>query len=175
MRKKLSVDEKFILIAIPILYGLGALFHFVYDWSGGNFLVSLVAPKNESIWEHIKLAVIPTILWWTLQYSISRARLKPIKKAWFSGALVATVVSAISIPLVYYFYTGAFGVENPIIDMLILLVGNVIGQLAGLSIVRRGKGVDAFSCVCALVVIVATFALLTIYPPNFPIFTPPII
>lgn len=40
----------FVLVAV-----VGTLWHFVYDLSGGSWLVGLVAPVNESVWEHTKL------------------------------------------------------------------------------------------------------------------------
>lgn len=174
MQKKVSIDEKFILIAIPILFLLGALLHFVYEWSSDNFIVSLFAPVNESVWEHMKLAVIPTTLWWVLQYSISRRRLKGNRDSWFTGALVSVIISTITIPLVYYFYTGAFGIENPIVDMLILLLGNILGQLVAFKIVRSGKGISIYLSLIMLILIILIFAMFTVFPPSFPIFTPPV-
>ena len=33
----------------------GVLLHFLYEWTGYNYLVSIIAPVNESTWEHLKL------------------------------------------------------------------------------------------------------------------------
>lgn len=40
---------EFIFIAI-----VGTLLHFVYDWSGQNPAVGIIAPVSESTWEHLK-------------------------------------------------------------------------------------------------------------------------
>ncbi len=36
---------------------IGTLLHFVFEWSGRNFLVAFIAPTNESVFEHLKLLV----------------------------------------------------------------------------------------------------------------------
>ena len=46
--KKWEIAE-FIFIAI-----VGTLLHFVYDWSGQNPAVGIIAPVSESTWEHLK-------------------------------------------------------------------------------------------------------------------------
>ena len=38
---------------------LGTLLHFTYRWSGRNPLIGLIAPVNESVWEHMKLLFFP--------------------------------------------------------------------------------------------------------------------
>ena len=37
---------------------LGTLLHFTYRWSGRN---PLIAPVNESVWEHMKLLFFPML------------------------------------------------------------------------------------------------------------------
>ena len=54
--KKWEIAE-FIFIAI-----VGTLLHFVYDWSGQNPAVGIIAPVSESTWEHLKLLFFPFLL-----------------------------------------------------------------------------------------------------------------
>ena len=57
-----------LLIKKNIFYGilfislLGCILHSVYDLSGKLIIIGLIAPINESIWEHLKLAFFPTII-----------------------------------------------------------------------------------------------------------------
>ena len=48
---------------------LGTLLHFTYRWSGRNPLIGLIAPVNESVWEHMKLLFFPMLLFglWNLK------------------------------------------------------------------------------------------------------------
>ena len=41
---------------------VGSLLHFVFDWTGPNRWAAIFSAVNESYWEHIKIAVWPTML-----------------------------------------------------------------------------------------------------------------
>ena len=51
--------KKFCVIGFFVTTVLGILSHFVYDWTGGGFLIGLFFPVNESTWEHMKLLFFP--------------------------------------------------------------------------------------------------------------------
>ena len=53
----LGKAERQILAGVPVLFLAGTLIHFLYGLSGEFFLVGLLAPVNESVWEHLKLAL----------------------------------------------------------------------------------------------------------------------
>ena len=48
-------------ISILVISIIGTFAHFLYDWSNHNKIVGLFAAVNESTWEHIKIALTPTI------------------------------------------------------------------------------------------------------------------
>lgn len=54
-----SQAKKWILTGIPILFLTGSLLHFAYELSGKNILIALIAPVNESVWEHSKMVLWP--------------------------------------------------------------------------------------------------------------------
>ena len=62
--KKWEIAE-FIFIAI-----VGTLLHFVYDWSGQNPAVGIIAPVSESTWEHLKLLFMPALLFTLIQEAV---------------------------------------------------------------------------------------------------------
>lgn len=170
MGRKLKREEKWILLSIPILFVLGSLFHFLYDLTGQNPIVALIAPVNESVWEHNKMVVLPPILLWAGYYFCLGKKYGVDKDKWFAAALGAVVVMLITIPLVFYFYTEAFGVELLWVDILILLLANVLGQIMGLHVYRYGYGVRWQDAVAVLCLIVLVFEVFTYYPPKLPIF-----
>ena len=51
----------FTILSIVIISVSGTLLHFLYDTSNQNKIVGLFAAVNESTWEHIKIALTPTI------------------------------------------------------------------------------------------------------------------
>lgn len=53
----------FMWISIIVISVLGTLAHFLYEISHHNKITGLFTAVNESTWEHIKIALTPTILW----------------------------------------------------------------------------------------------------------------
>lgn len=170
MGQELKKEEKWILAGIPVLFLLGTLFHFLYDFSGQNPLVGLVAATNESVWEHGKMVVLPTVLFWAVLYLFKGKEYKIDPNKWFTAALAALITMILTIPLLFYFYTGAFGVELLWVDILILLLANLFGQLVGLHIYRYGKAMPWYLAAGIMICIILLYAYFTNNPPQLPMF-----
>jgi len=160
--------ETYTLIGILVLFVVGSLFHFLYSLTGECFIVGLFVPINESIFEHTKMVVLPIFIWWFIFYLFRKKDL--FVNAWFTSALIAMISAIIAIPMLFYFYSQAFGIESLVIDILILLVSLAIGQILGLHYYRHGKGIEYHFAIFLMIVIIILFAFFTINPPAFPIF-----
>lgn len=160
--------DTYALLGITVLFLIGSLFHFLYSISGELFVVGLFTPVNESIFEHTKMVVFPIFIWWSLFYLLRKDNLNTNK--WFMAALLSMLTSIISIPMLYYFYTEAFGVQSLVVDVLILLVAVGCGQLLGLHYYQYGKGIDYRLTLGLMVFIIMLFAFLTIFTPKLPLF-----
>ena len=68
------------------------------------------------------MILLPIILWWSIYYLVNGKIYDINKRKWFTGALVSLIISLITVPLLYYFYTGVFGIESVIIDIIILFL-----------------------------------------------------
>ena len=64
--------KKFTIIGALFVTIFGSLFHFVYGWSGNNRIVGALTPVNESVWEHLKLALIPLLLFALIEWYFLR-------------------------------------------------------------------------------------------------------
>lgn len=168
--KSLTRPEIWMLIGIPILFLIGSIMHFLYNILWASSVVGLFAPVNESIWEHSKMVVWPVILWWSLFYCFRGKQYQIDKNKWFTSALVALLTSLVTMPLLYYFYTGAFGVELLWVDILILLFSVLFGQVLGLHTYRYGRGLSTKYVLVVFAVIVLLFMLFTFFPPHIPLF-----
>lgn len=160
--------ETYTLIGILVLFVVGSLFHFLYSLTGECFIVGLFVPINESIFEHTKMVVLPIFIWWSIFYLFRKKDL--FVNAWFTSALIAMISAIIAIPMLFYFYSQAFGIESLVIDILILLVSLAIDQILGLHYYRHGKGIEYHFAIVLMIVIIILFAFFTINPPAFPIF-----
>lgn len=160
--------ETYTLLGILVLFAVGSLFHFLYSLTGECFIIGLFVPINESIFEHTKMVVLPVFIWWFIFYLFRKKDL--FVNAWFTSALIAMISAIIAIPMLFYFYSQAFGIESLIIDIWILLASLAIGQILGLHYYRHGKGIEYHFAIFLMIVIIILFAFFTINPPAFPIF-----
>lgn len=144
--------------------------HFLVKLSGKSGFVAAIAPVNESVWEHLKMVLVPVILWWHIFFLLRGKKQELDPNRWFTGALVALGSALLTIPLLYYFYTQAFGVEFVVVDVLILLAAVTVGQLLGMSVYRNTNGIPWVISLVIMIGILAGFALFTFYPPHIPLF-----
>lgn len=167
--------EKTILAGILPVFLAGALFHYLYDITGRNVIAGAFAPVNESIWEHLKMIPLPLLAWWALGYAILTRRGYPLdKNKWFTAALVSLVVALLAVPFLYYFYTAAFGIQRLFIDIMILLVALIFGQLLARHIYKQSAGIDYRLALALCLGLVLLFVWFTFAPPQLPLFRDPI-
>lgn len=55
--------KQYTIIGIFFVLITGTLAHFLYDWTGNNYIVGPFTPINESIWEHMKLLFFPMLIY----------------------------------------------------------------------------------------------------------------
>lgn len=165
-----SSPEKWILTGIPVLFLLGSLMHFLYQLTGQSTFAALFAPVNESVWEHSKLVLWPVILWWLLYDCFHSGQKQYDREKWYAGALFALLAALLTMPLVYYFYTEAFGTELLWVDILILLLSLIAGQLGGLHLYRRSAGIRPSLTLLVFAALILVFILFTFRPPHIPWF-----
>lgn len=91
----------------------GSLAHFLYDWTGKNYIIGLFAPVNESIWEHMKLLFFPMLIYALLMITVFRKNYPGIAASLCLGILTGTLF----IPFFYYAYTYVLGKDFFILDI----------------------------------------------------------
>lgn len=166
-----SFKRKFlILIGIPIIFLFGSLMHFAYDWSGQLTVVGIFTPVNESIWEHLKLSIYPTFLWWIISFSLFDDDVNYYR--WFTCCVISVIISPIVITSFYYTYTGALGIHSLFLDIFSLFLGLLIAQFSALHIYNNAKitNVHFYLSMLISLLIVISFTIFTFSPPKLPIF-----
>ncbi|NLY37374.1 MAG: hypothetical protein GX046_09095 [Tissierellia bacterium] len=170
MFKKYSQPEKWILIGIPMLFLIGSLFHFLYEMTGKLKVIAAISATNESVWEHCKMVVLPVILWWGLYYIFRGNEYNINANKWFTTSLVAMVTAIITMPMSYYFYTQAFGVEILAVDIFLLFFVLILGQCLGLHVFKYHKGMNIWIALFLISIVLVIFIVFTFYQPHLPIF-----
>lgn len=164
--------KKNILISIPILFIIGSIGHFIFEFSGRNPFVGLFTPVNESVWEHLKLAIFPILFYWLFIYLYHKNKSEFNK----SNAIIAMAISVIFAPLTivafYYTYTGAFGISLIILDIFSLFLGITIAQLSALHFYTYSRCRNICVCIAliSIVLILTVTIIFTFFPPHIPLF-----
>ena len=89
-----------IYVGITIISVVETLLHFLYELSGHNKFVAIFAAVNESIWEHIKICMISTILW-----SLYDGYIYGTTSNYFISKSLSLLTIIILIPILFYMYT----------------------------------------------------------------------
>lgn len=161
-------------IGIFVILLIAGPLHFTYEWSGENFFVSLIAPVNESIWEHLKMVYWPTLLWWVLGYALFRNRIGLSGMRWGQSMSVSIILGMLIIVLWYYTWAGAFGIEASWVNFS-SMVSVVIGQLLAIHVYRAAKPRWVYFVPGMIIVVSLAFmsGFFTYYPPALPMFVSP--
>lgn len=151
------------LAGIPFIVVVGSAMHFVFAWSGDWWPVALVAAVNESVWEHLKLAFWPGLIWSLLEYRVLR---RDALQFWAAKG-IALAVPPLIIVLVFYGYTGLMGDNYLVADIGTFVLAVVCGQLVSLRLVGAGiRQVWLRSAATALLSCeILAFSAFTYFPP----------
>ncbi|MEN8614397.1 DUF6512 family protein [Dehalogenimonas sp. THU2] len=159
------------LLGILFVFTLGALLHFVFEWSGESPLAGAFASVNESVWEHFKQGFWPTVLWAAIEHRFFRDMLNNFLTAKAVASYLIPAVTA----LIFYSYTAATGEEILIVDIFIFAVAIGIGQMVSYKILISSglPGYMNWVSGAMIIALAAALVLFTFLPPELPIFRDP--
>ncbi len=159
-----------------IFFSVGALFtlvlgtvgHFFYEWSGGNPVIGLFFPVNESVWEHMKLVLFPTALY------LGAASLKVRGGNYALASFVALFAGAALIPLLFYSYTAVAGRSFLPADIAVFIISVVAGYaLAFFAYESKPRPALNRLAVLGIIAIGVCFFTFTLCPPDCILFRDP--
>ena len=102
---------------------LGTLLHFTFEWSGFQEIVGAFSAVNESVWEHLKIAFMPSILFAILEYHYLNKK----TNNYFFAKAVGIYTIMVIIPVIFYTYT-IFIEHNLTIDVISFMFAIIVGQ-----------------------------------------------
>lgn len=146
----------------------GVLWHFLYGWSGGNRVVALLAPANESVWEHLKLVAFPM----TALCVVEMRWLNDWRRLWWSK-LMGITAGCVFIVACFYTYTGALGTDSVVaVDIASFFAAVGLAQWTSYHLLRASerKAVPLRVSLSLAVLLVVGFGILTFAPPHVPLF-----
>lgn len=150
---------------------IGTVSHFLYDLSNHNKIIGLFTSVNESTWEHIKIAITPTLLW-----SLYDGYIYGINHNYFFAKLVSLISLVIVIPFIFYSYQLILKKRIVFIDIMSFYIAIIISQILFYYILDINKvsfNIQYISCV-GIFIYFGSYLLLTLLPIENFIFKDPI-
>ncbi len=150
--------KKLTLIGVLVVSALGTLFHFLYDW-----MPIFLFPKNESIFEHMKLILFPFLLY----FIGCMFFFKGDKMALFSSFVSAILTSILVVIVSYYTYSGFIGKNIDWVNILIYFISIGVGFV---WIYQKKTLVSFSNSVIFLLMLLILVGVFSFYPPNLSFF-----
>lgn len=163
---------KFELLGMVFISLLGSFLHFTFQLSHKFWLVGLFSAVNESTGEHLKLAVVPAILWVILERKVFKLKVNNFLFAKAIGIWLMPIL----IVVFFYGYKAVLGHHNLVLDIGIFILAVIIGQTVSHKIMTLPEFSQKFSAIsfASIVVLFLAFAIFTFYQPHIFLFQDPI-
>ncbi len=121
----------FMVSSIILISLIGTLSHFLYDMTNHNKVIGLFCAVNESTWEHIKIALTPTLLWCFIDGYIYGTN-----PNYFLAKFSSLVVIIVLMPALFYGYNFIFKKNNFIINIIIFYIVIISSQFTFYYLLR---------------------------------------
>ena len=161
--------KKWKIISIFVIFGLSALFHFIYQWVP-SFFTSLLFPVNESIWEHNKI-IIGSFLIWSIFEKITIRKHHDLNTC--TSGFISAVICCILVMLIFspiYFYILKTN-DNTIVTLTVYFICIAISVYINYKLLQRKYNPEIEKKVILLwLLVIVINAILTYYHPKLPKF-----
>lgn len=144
--------------------------HFLYD-KFPSFFISIFAPVNESIWEHMKILFGSILLSGIIQKIIIRIKKLEINNIVFSnfvGAIVSIPVFLLMFLPIYY----TIG-ENFIVTIIIMFIAIIIAEIISYIIMSMDDLKLESKTIFLIIIVYIVFTVLTYFPLKNGLFIDP--
>lgn len=143
----------------------GSALHFAFAWSGNWRPIAWLAAVNESLWEHLKLAFWPALLWALVEYAAFGSR---IPRFWPAKSVGIALMPAVIVGL-FYAYTAVLGDSFLPLDILIFVAAVALGQGMSYRLLSAQRSVSA-AVVILPVLLALAFVLFSYRTPHLGLF-----
>lgn len=161
--------KRFCVIGFLVTTILGVISHFVYEWTGGNFLVGLFFPMNESTWEHMKLLFFPMFLFALVAGKKMERQYPCIYNAMFTGILLGLAL----IPTLFYTYSGVLGFFVDWVNIAVYVLSVLVAYIVVYRVALTCRNKNPMVLRIVMYVLLVAFMVFSVYPPKLGIFSAP--
>lgn len=167
-KKELKKFKWLSVVGFFVISIIGTILHFTYEFSGGNLIVATFSAVNESIWEHLKIAVMPVLLWTIIELFVLKYRPDNLWTSVFSKI----ITNMFLIVILYYISLFVIGTHNPQVAIAIFYFSILVSQIVGIIVMNIEKvNVNIEEAAkYAVLFIFLLFIFFTFLPPKAQVF-----
>lgn len=164
--------KKQALVGFLFTMVLGTLNHFFYEWSGNNPIVATFSAVNESTWEHLKLLVMPMLLFGIWEYLQNRNDVQNFLPA----RVVSILLGMVTIVTSFYTYMGIVGQHFLWADIGTFVLGGAVAYWFGYKLMQTDVLQSRTAQIVGwltLLLLTSSFVYFTFFPPQLGLFAVP--
>lgn len=151
-----------------IIFVLGVLLHFTYNWLHQNPIVGLFSAVNESTWEHLKLLFFPMLL----MSLIGAIYYKEEYPNYLGNQTKGILVSLTFLIVFFYTYKGILGKSIALFNIGSFFVAVIIGQIYAYK--KRNTSCSKIVSLLILSTLFFLFLIFTFFPLPIGLFKDPV-
>lgn len=160
------------LISYIIAGILGAVFHFVYEFTGNNPFIGLFFPINESTFEHLKLIFFPIIIVSVFEYYCLNVQ----SENYIATKFLSAIIGMISTIVLFYTYIGVYGKNVDAVNIAIYYIAMAIAYIFSYFSIKNNRSFYFSERTYFILFCITTllFMYFTVNPPSIPLFISPV-
>ena len=161
----------FSVLGVIVVSVLGCLSHFAYEWLGNKPITAFLFATNESVFQHMKIFLIPYFSYGVFEYLIYGKNIVnfiPVKT-------LSLLLGAIFIPIFFYSYSGILGFNIVWVDISIffmaVILSFIISNIKMNQTILPMKTDNSIWLIILLIVMLFT-VIFSYFPPKLGLFIP---
>ena len=162
------LKKKYILISSIIIFGLGFLYHSIYDMAP-SILTSIFFPVNESVFEHNKMILTSYITLYILSKFYFKDDKRNILFSTFSSMILCMILETSIFGFIYIYILKMK--ESMIIALITYGVSILISQILWSILIEKEKNKDLESIgLVGILIVILMLTVASYNPPKGKIF-----
>lgn len=160
----------FELLGFLFIGSCALLFHYVDYFFKPNKFTDILSTNNDSIWENLKVVILPIILWAFIELPAISAN-KNILLAKCAQLFITMALLFV----IYYSSQVLLKKKSPVIKGIAIYAGSLLGAFTSYMILSCNTLIAAnlIVTVCVLVIFIIIYVILSLVPPKMFLFKDP--
>lgn len=167
-----KIFRNFEIFGVIFIFLSACLLHFCYRWSNGAMWSMLIGAVNESVWEHVKIFILPYLFWAIIELCILVPPFHAFVCAKVFGVYFFIIITIFS----FYFYTYFSRTPILIIDIVNSVICVFIANMVSYTLTLKIKNNSKLFNISMLLLMLLFFMYITFtfFPPQLDLFQDPL-